>query len=695
MRAPLLFLIFNRPDTTGKVFEAIRAARPPRLYIAADGPRPEKPGEAELCAEARETALRVDWPCAIKTLFRKRNLGCATAVSSAVTWFFSREPEGVILEDDILPHPDFFPFCEELLEKYRDDPRVMHISGKNFQLGIKRGEASYYFSRFADIWGWASWARAWKHFDLSMPGLKHFIHTELPRVADEPAGLARIRVGLETAARTVNTWDYPWSYSVLKKGGLCVMPNHNLTLNIGFCGGTNCLSPSIWGANRMRPMPEIIHPAKVEQNREADTLTLRLHFVPESPEIFINEGLRRLENGQERSNLELIAAMRDHYGDFNALTRLEALTAKILALKEGVAGKTAARPETCPGQKEKQAIHAGCGSGTGARRVDRRTMPAKSCWCGNRELLPWGGGYLRCPHCETLTDAASLTGDEGRKESGLYGEDYWTGKMAAAYAEMGCSSLDEVLILHYHERAAHWLSHIVRHVLPPARIFEMGCGMGTLVRWLCDLGYAAVGTEMSPAWRRRLREKPGIRAMSPAAFARVFRGVNFDCAILMDVLEHLSDPLAELKKIRKLLKPEGLLILQLPEYPAGASYGELAGHAFLRMLLPGEHVFLYSRAALTRLLHRFGFTHVKWLPKLFPADMFVIAGTQPLPRYSGKEISGRLLADAKNLTAFAALNNYLLLQEEKASRDEVVRSCDAALKKISQGIMRVPQHMSV
>ncbi|MDR1490224.1 MAG: class I SAM-dependent methyltransferase [Desulfovibrio sp.] len=690
MRAPLLFLIFNRPGMTGKVFEAIRAARPPRLYIAADGPRPERPGEAELCAKTRETALRVDWPCAVKTLFRKRNLGCAVAVSSAVTWFFSQEPEGVILEDDILPHPDFFPFCEELLEKYRDDPKVMHISGDNFQLGITRGVASYYFSRFAHIWGWASWARAWKHFDLSMPGLKHFIHAELPRVADEPEGLARFRLGLETAADTANTWDYPWSYAVLKKGGLCVMPNQNLARNIGFGDGTNCVCPSIWGAIRPRSMPEIIHPAEVEQNREADALTLRLQFIPESPEIFINEGLRRLENGQARANLELIAAMRDHYGDFHALTRLEALTGKVLALKEGATGKEAL-PGTRPGQKEEQTAHAGCDSGTEARRVNHRAGPAKSCWCGNRELLPWGGGYLRCPHCETLVDAASFAGDEGRKASGLYGEDYWTGKMSAAYAEMGCASPDEVLVLHYHERAAHWLSHIVRHVLPPARIFEMGCGMGTLVRWLCDLGYAAVGTEISPAWRRRLREKPGIRALSPAAFARVFRGVNFDCAILMDVLEHLSDPLAELKKIRKLLKPEGLLVLQLPEYPAGASYGEVAGHAFSRMLLPEEHVFLYSRAALTRLLHRFGFTHVKWLPNIFPSDMFAIAGTQPLPRYSEKETANRLLADAKSLTAFAALNNYRLLQEEKATSVKIVRHYDAVLEKINQGIARVPQ----
>jgi len=123
MISPVLFLIFNRPDTTTRVFEAIRAARPERLYVAADGPRMTREGEAERCAEARRIATAVDWPCEVKTLFRETNLGCRAAVSGAITWFFEHEEEGIILEDDCLPDPSFFPYCTELLAHYRDTGR--------------------------------------------------------------------------------------------------------------------------------------------------------------------------------------------------------------------------------------------------------------------------------------------------------------------------------------------------------------------------------------------------------------------------------------------------------------------------------------------------------------------------------------------------------------------------------------------
>src|SRR5262245_56278428 len=131
---PVLFLVFNRPDTTARVMEAIRAARPERLYVAADGPRENNAGEAEeRCAEVRQLATRVNWPCEVRTLFREHNLGCRKAVSSAITWFFEQEPEGIILEDDCLPSQSFFPFCAELLARFRDDERIMFITGCNFK----------------------------------------------------------------------------------------------------------------------------------------------------------------------------------------------------------------------------------------------------------------------------------------------------------------------------------------------------------------------------------------------------------------------------------------------------------------------------------------------------------------------------------------------------------------------------------
>src|SRR5262249_47548369 len=167
-KVPVLFLVFNRPETTARVMEAIRAAGPERLYVAADGPRDSKTGEAEHCAEVRQLAMNVDWPCDVRTLFRDRNLGCRRAVSSAITWFFEQEPEGIILEDDCLPSFDFFPYCAELLERYRDDERVMAICGSAYADVSSDYPHSYYFSYYADMWGWATWRRAWLHYDNRM-----------------------------------------------------------------------------------------------------------------------------------------------------------------------------------------------------------------------------------------------------------------------------------------------------------------------------------------------------------------------------------------------------------------------------------------------------------------------------------------------------------------------------------------------
>jgi hypothetical protein len=166
--APILFLVFNRPETTARVFEAIRNAKPSRLYIAADGPRDFIYNEYAVCAKTREIASRVDWDCDVETLFRAENLGCKAAVSSAISWFFSHEEEGIILEDDCLPCESFFYFTTILLEKYRHDERIAHIAGSNFQDGKKVGDGSYYFSDLYNIWGWATWKRVWKDYDAEL-----------------------------------------------------------------------------------------------------------------------------------------------------------------------------------------------------------------------------------------------------------------------------------------------------------------------------------------------------------------------------------------------------------------------------------------------------------------------------------------------------------------------------------------------
>ena len=164
---PILFLVYNRPDTTATVFEEIRKQKPKQLFVAADGPRTDMPGDAEKCKNTRELVMNgIDWECETKTLFRDNNLGCGLAVSNAITWFFKNVEEGIILEDGTLPDQSFFTYCKVLLEKYRYDDKLKMISGNNFQQGKWRGDGSYYFSAYSHIWGWASWRRTWKEYDL-------------------------------------------------------------------------------------------------------------------------------------------------------------------------------------------------------------------------------------------------------------------------------------------------------------------------------------------------------------------------------------------------------------------------------------------------------------------------------------------------------------------------------------------------
>lgn len=234
---PVLFIIFNRAGMTQKVFEAIRGARPKRLYVAADGPRESQIGEYEKCLAARDIVLKqVDWDCDVNTLFRDKNLGCKAAVSSGIDWFFKNEEKGIILEDDTLPGATFFRFCEELLEYYKDDNRIMMISGDNFQFGKKNMKYSYYFSRYAHIWGWASWRRAWHYYDAGMeswPAVRD--NGMLLNVPGSKRGFSHWPNIFEKVYKgEINTWDYQWLFACWLQKGLTIIPGVNLISNIGF-----------------------------------------------------------------------------------------------------------------------------------------------------------------------------------------------------------------------------------------------------------------------------------------------------------------------------------------------------------------------------------------------------------------------------------------------------------------------------
>ena len=282
LKTSVLFLIFNRPDITQKVFNAIRQAKPKQLFVAADGPREGKEGEKEKCQKAREIATFVDWDCEVKTLFRDKNLGCKIAVSSAIDWFFENVEEGIILEDDCLPSQSFFWFCQELLEHYRDDTRIMHISGNNFQFGHKRGEGTYYFSQYNHIWGWATWKRAWKCFDVNMKSFEEFKRegqiNNIFRIKQQQKYW--VKVFQKTYDSEIDSWGYIWTYTCFTNNGLCVLPNVNLVSNIGFGPESTHTkgNDSIFSQMEVEEISEIVHPEFLLADQEADLLTSKLCF---------------------------------------------------------------------------------------------------------------------------------------------------------------------------------------------------------------------------------------------------------------------------------------------------------------------------------------------------------------------------------------------------------------------------------
>tara|TARA_R110001583_G_scaffold75292_2_gene207423 strand:- start:2347 stop:3294 length:948 start_codon:yes stop_codon:yes gene_type:complete len=243
MKSALLFLVFNRAKTTEEVFEEIRKARPSRLYVAADGPRPAVSGEEDKCQRVREIASSVDWPCKLETLFHNDNLGPRHAQESAFTWFFEREEEGVILEDDCLPDQSFFAFCDELLDRYRNEEKIFMISGNNFQNGIVRGDRDYYFSCYTHIWGWATWRRSWQKYDNKIsawPQMKKDRVLESLH-SDNAVNYWRLLFDNIYSGRFDRGWDYRFLFSCWLNSALVVIPNVNLVRNIGFGdGATNC-----------------------------------------------------------------------------------------------------------------------------------------------------------------------------------------------------------------------------------------------------------------------------------------------------------------------------------------------------------------------------------------------------------------------------------------------------------------------
>lgn len=268
------FIVFNRPAHTAKTFAAIRAEQPRQLFIIADGPRPGHPTDAERCAAVRSLVSQVDWPCEVHFELSDINLGCKQRVSSGLDWVFSKVERAIVLEDDCLPHPDFFSFCDAMLERYANDERVWVVTGNNFQDGRRHGDGSYYFSKFSHCWGWASWQRAWTHYDSEMKFWPQWQTSqnwrELTPDRTERQHWERL---FESAYRgKIDTWAYRWMASVWYHRGLTATPNVNLVRNIGFGeDATHTRSTRNKLADlTANPLGELAHPQRVEQNVTAD-----------------------------------------------------------------------------------------------------------------------------------------------------------------------------------------------------------------------------------------------------------------------------------------------------------------------------------------------------------------------------------------------------------------------------------------
>lgn len=309
LETPVAFLIFNRPDLTREVFAAIARARPSRLYLIADGPRSE--AEAEKCRQAREVVEQIDWDCDVRRNYSATNLGCGPRVSSGISWVMSEEERAIIIEDDCLPDQSFFGFCQEMLERYANDDRVMHVTGGNYLFDKTPIAESYYFSRYSFVWGWATWRRAWRHFDRlngSWPELARGAWLEeLLEDAEEAAYWRRILQMMVESEKT-SWWDFQWYFTCWINHGLTIAPRCNLVSNLGFRSDathTNTAAENLRIANLERSaLDSLIHPPEVVRNQLADYFNFHNFYLGEratAPAVKLSLGQRLLSGLRRRA----------------------------------------------------------------------------------------------------------------------------------------------------------------------------------------------------------------------------------------------------------------------------------------------------------------------------------------------------------------------------------------------------------
>lgn len=278
MKSAILFIVFKREDTTRRVFERIRQAAPPRLYIAADGPRKNKPEEIDKCNATRKLLENIDWPCEVHRLYRKENLGCGLGVSSAISWFFEHEEQGIIIEDDILPHIDFFHYCDEMLEKFKNDDKIQLIAGYNYFFEGYNSKYSYYMSSFANIWGWASWRRVWSTYKYNVNDYpEKIMRKKLCNRLEKKAARYFYYIYDKMKRMEIDTWDFQLSLNQYFYDRYSISPTVNMCENIGMGGAdaTHTLSENDKVTNHTGQSPfPLIHPNGFYTDKVADHINM-------------------------------------------------------------------------------------------------------------------------------------------------------------------------------------------------------------------------------------------------------------------------------------------------------------------------------------------------------------------------------------------------------------------------------------
>lgn len=278
-KVPILLIAFNRPELVSKVIDSLRLIKPAKIYVACDGPNEKKLNKEKVRLTREIIISNIDWETKLQKKFSNSNKGCKYAVSSSIDWFFDNEEEGIILEDDCLPHNDFFYFCESLLNKYKYDERIWSITGSNF-VGKKIGDGSYFFSRYNHCWGWATWKRCWDKYDLEMKLWPKYLQSKLLKTnfpdKKEYIFWKQFFEKFYEGGRP-NTWDYQWFFTSLINNGLTVTPNKNLIENIGFgpdathtkVGQTPAI---VENYNKKSGILPIKHPTFINRSIEADEI---------------------------------------------------------------------------------------------------------------------------------------------------------------------------------------------------------------------------------------------------------------------------------------------------------------------------------------------------------------------------------------------------------------------------------------